>query len=245
MKSAAVLLIVLLAGAAHAQLVFDLVPLRDDTAPRARQLYEAGAADYASGRYDLAIAVFRQAYDLLPRPLFLFDIAQSYRQLHDCTHARSYYRYYLRVAPAADNRAQAERFAAEQDACAPPEPAVARPRDPDPEPVSIAAPVVAAPRDRGLEIAGIVTAAAGAALAGGGAYYSIDARRIEQGCGARCWGPDRGAAEGERRNADLAFAVGGAAVVTGTLMILFGTTENRVEVTPAHGGASVSAKLRF
>ena len=50
--------------------------------------------------------------------LLLFDVGQAYRQLHDCDNARSYYSYYLRVQPTADNRKQVERFIADMEACA-------------------------------------------------------------------------------------------------------------------------------
>lgn len=44
---------------------------------RARELFQLGDRMYASGRYDLAISAFEEAYDLSPRPLLLFNLANA------------------------------------------------------------------------------------------------------------------------------------------------------------------------
>jgi tetratricopeptide (TPR) repeat protein len=78
--------------------------------------YAKGAAAYDVGDFKEAIDHFKAAYKLTPEAVFLFNIAQSYRQLKDREQARFFYRSYLRnAAPEAVNRADAERWLAELD----------------------------------------------------------------------------------------------------------------------------------
>ena len=54
---------------------------------QADALFEKGLASYQGGKYQDAIAQFKQAYDLVHDPVYLFNIAQSYRKVADCTSA--------------------------------------------------------------------------------------------------------------------------------------------------------------
>ncbi len=54
-------------------------------------------------------ADFEKAYDLDPSPIFLFNIAQSHRQLGNKERALFFYRRYLEQAPNAANRDDVER----------------------------------------------------------------------------------------------------------------------------------------
>lgn len=56
------------------------------------------------GRYQDAIAEFRRAYELRADPRFLFDIAESYRQLGAVDRALFFYDRYLASAPEAPDR---------------------------------------------------------------------------------------------------------------------------------------------
>jgi hypothetical protein len=66
---------------------------------QAKVHYRQGMAFHQSGRYDDAIQEYRAAYELIPQPELLFDIAQAYRLKGDRSTAIEYYRRYLDVAP--------------------------------------------------------------------------------------------------------------------------------------------------
>jgi tetratricopeptide (TPR) repeat protein len=63
---------------------------------------------YQLGRYQEAIAEYRRAYELRADPQFLFQIAESYRQLGASEQALFYYDRYLAGAPAGADRDTAE-----------------------------------------------------------------------------------------------------------------------------------------
>ena len=79
------------------------------TGSEARDAFEEGAASFRLGKYQAAIEAWERGYKLRPDPVFLFNIAQAYRQADDGAHALDYYRSYLAAAPAATNRAEVER----------------------------------------------------------------------------------------------------------------------------------------
>src|SRR5262249_18513863 len=107
---AVVVLVAIAAPRAHG------APSDDDTA-RARAADESARTHYDAHEYAEAIADYQRASAAMPDPLYLFDIAQAYRKLGDCTNASAYYRNYLREAPTADNRDKVERFLADMDTC--------------------------------------------------------------------------------------------------------------------------------
>ena len=74
----------------------------------ARSHYERGTSFYNLGQFEEAIAEYRKGYELKADPVFLFNIAQSYRQLSANDKALFFYRRYLSVDPGATNRAQVE-----------------------------------------------------------------------------------------------------------------------------------------
>jgi tetratricopeptide (TPR) repeat protein len=63
---------------------------------------------YQLGRYQEAIAEYRRAYELRADPQFLFQIAESYRQLGATEQALFYYDRYLAGAPGGADRETAE-----------------------------------------------------------------------------------------------------------------------------------------
>jgi hypothetical protein len=75
----------------------------------AQQHYDRGAKLYNLGHFQEAIPDFEKAYDLDPSPIFLFNIAQSHRQLGNKERALFFYRRYLEQAPKATNRDDVER----------------------------------------------------------------------------------------------------------------------------------------
>lgn len=78
-------------------------------AETAQAHFDRGAKLYNLGHFQEAIADFEKAYDLDPSPIFLFNIAQSHRQLGNKERALFFYRRYLEQAPRAPNRDDVER----------------------------------------------------------------------------------------------------------------------------------------
>jgi tetratricopeptide (TPR) repeat protein len=109
-----------------------------DAANRSRKHYAAGRALYDLGNYEDALREFTAGYELLPRPLFLLDIGQCQRKLHDYDKARASFTEFLERAPAnepARPRAQALLQQVEREQAAEP------PKPPPPEkPAPIAPP---------------------------------------------------------------------------------------------------------
>jgi hypothetical protein len=85
---------------------------------RARVLYAKGTKHYALAEYDEAIAAFKDAYKELEEPLFLYNIAQAYRQKGDCLNAVRFYKTYLRGESEGETAEQARKFVGELELCA-------------------------------------------------------------------------------------------------------------------------------
>jgi tetratricopeptide (TPR) repeat protein len=83
---------------------------RGDTPSKAKSLYEQGLKYYNVGEYKRALDAFKEGYLVHSDPVFLFNIGQSQRQLHDPENAIRSYRAYLREAPTAPNRVEVERL---------------------------------------------------------------------------------------------------------------------------------------
>jgi len=75
----------------------------------AQQHFDRGAKLYNLGHFQEAIPEFEKAYELDTSPIFLFNIAQSHRQLGNKERALFFYRRYLEQAPNAANRDDVER----------------------------------------------------------------------------------------------------------------------------------------
>lgn len=79
----------------------------------ARQHHDRGTSHYNLGQFEDAIAEYRRGYEQRADPVFLFNIAQSYRQLGAQEKALFFYRRYLSTYPAALNRHLVEERVAE------------------------------------------------------------------------------------------------------------------------------------
>lgn len=98
-------------------------------APRtADEWYEEGANQYTLGNFDKAIDAFKQGFSLEPdeskKANYLYNIAQAYRQTHDCKNALFFYKRFLAlkandtVKPLpAKTRKAVEEFITEADTC--------------------------------------------------------------------------------------------------------------------------------
>src|SRR5690606_34026814 len=78
---------------------------------RALQFYEQGDEAYAAGRYQEAADAFAQAYQLSPRPLLLYNLANAYERLERYTDAIQMLRAYLDSAPIGEHAELQARIA--------------------------------------------------------------------------------------------------------------------------------------
>ncbi len=254
MKPLCILAIVLDLAIARAQPAPPTEPTTPDvsTVERAKALYAAGSKHYDLHEYDKAVLAFRAAYDLYPEPLFLFNIAQAYRQLGDCKNARGFYQTYLQKLPAADNRDKVEEFITKMDDCVRHQETAEAERKKLP-PVVVGEP----PRnDRTLRGVGIITAVAGAAIAGVGIYFSNQAagyaRDAETFCAQGCDSSEITEIDRKGREADrtalVFYGIGGVAIATGAGLLLYTALHadpDRVTVVPTRGGATMTKTWRF
>ncbi|HEX4454798.1 MAG TPA: hypothetical protein VH143_28255 [Kofleriaceae bacterium] len=235
-----------------------VAPAFADDAARARAADRSARAHYDAHEYDAAIADYQAAYRAMPDPLFLFDIAQSYRMLDDCDHALQFYREYLQERPSADNRDQVERFIDKLASCAMPEPewGTAAPTAPSPSRQVSARPQPSPLSNHTLRLAGISSVALGAVLLGTAVYFSNQAAALAQqletacvrGCsGASVSGIDH-AGRTDDHDAIALYAIGGTALAAGAAVIVWTWLRAPGEapvIAPTLGGATVSARLHF
>ena len=83
-------------------------PVLADVNADVRAHFKKGQTHYALGEFQAAIEEFREAYRLKQEPAILFNLAQSYRQIHEWQHAYFHYRQYLNQRPDAPNRTEVE-----------------------------------------------------------------------------------------------------------------------------------------
>ncbi len=74
-----------------------------------KRWYKEGTKHYNLGEFDEAIKAYKEGYDAKPDPVFLFNIAQSYRLWKKPEQAIFFYKSFLRNAPEAPNHAEVER----------------------------------------------------------------------------------------------------------------------------------------
>jgi tetratricopeptide (TPR) repeat protein len=80
----------------------------------ARGHFERAESAFNLGRFDEALTGYQAAYEALPLPAFLFNIAQCHRNLRNREQAVFFYQRYLSLAPDAPNRPTVEDLIAEQ-----------------------------------------------------------------------------------------------------------------------------------
>jgi tetratricopeptide (TPR) repeat protein len=177
----------------------------DEAKAEARALHDRGLEHYAAGRYTEAIDSYRRAYERVPAPGILFNLAQAHRLAGHCDRALELYEQYVRERPQAANAPVAREHAAAMRRCLEKRRPAAEPdTEPDTEPAPESKPMIdgvpAAPtepagglgtdlgtggpidRDRGADpgrtkrLAGIGVAAAGALALGTGVYFGLEAR---------------------------------------------------------------------
>jgi hypothetical protein len=79
------------------------------SAQDARELFSRGQAAYETGDYDTAVRNWTQAWEIDPRPLLQYNLAQAYERLGQLDRAVASYRAYVEASPGDDARAQNAR----------------------------------------------------------------------------------------------------------------------------------------
>ncbi|HEY6459801.1 MAG TPA: tetratricopeptide repeat protein, partial [Polyangiaceae bacterium] len=72
---------------------------RADERTEARAHYKRGMAEIVDGKYDVGIEELKKAYDILPNPTVLYNVARAYVDQGDLENAVAYYKKYLEGNP--------------------------------------------------------------------------------------------------------------------------------------------------
>jgi tetratricopeptide (TPR) repeat protein len=238
---------------------------------KAEALFDKGQAAYQAGDYQAAVPFFKDAYELVHDPVYLFNAAQSYRKLLDCENAFYYYNKYLAAADDADakQREKVQQWLHELQPCVESRQRehadakhnaelVAKQRAEDERRRQLAATPRTETVDGGrwYRIGGISAGAVGAIGLIVGITYSAKGSSIKSDlastCAAGCnWDdPAIRAKDDSGHHANTLAAVGyiggGIAIAGGVALYMLGLTKvEHVQVIPTAGGASVSASLTF
>jgi tetratricopeptide (TPR) repeat protein len=90
-------------------------PARESRAEKvARAHFERAEKAFNLGHFDEALAGYQDAYQALPLPAFVFNIAQCHRNLGNGEQAVFFYQRYLSLQPDAPNRPVVEELIADQ-----------------------------------------------------------------------------------------------------------------------------------
>ena len=89
----------IVAGLVLGALVLSSGSARADERTEARAHFKKGMADIADGKYDVGIEELKKAYDILPHPNVLYNIARAYVDQGDLENAVAYYKKYLEGNP--------------------------------------------------------------------------------------------------------------------------------------------------
>lgn len=87
-----------------------------DKTQTAREYVSAGLAAQKAGDYDTALTFYGKAYELVPHPVLLFNMAQANRLAGRTDKAIELYKKYLAVDPRGQQAKVATNFVAEHDA---------------------------------------------------------------------------------------------------------------------------------
>lgn len=250
-----VVLVAVLGGRAQAM---QLTPVQKQ---EMKQHYEKATRAYDVQKYAEAVEEYQRAYEIGGDPAMLYNVAQSYRLNDQLGDAQRFYRRYLQRSPNARNRDDVEKKIADLEriieerrkkaAAAPPSPVAPVPIIVD-APAAPEVPVKRVEASPGRRIAGIVVAAVGgaalvtAAIAGKMAGDKGSKLEADSKTGTTVFDPNL-ESNGKTLNTVtiISAVMGGAAVVTGAILILTsrGTPprERQALVSPMVGGGLVGA----
>jgi tetratricopeptide (TPR) repeat protein len=191
----------------------------------AKQYVDAGLAAQDTGNYDTAITLYQKAYDLVPHPVLIFNIAQATRLAGHLADALALYEKYLAQDPHGAKADVARDFiddlkaklAAEREHAAAAAPVAAPPP-----------PVDAPPADapgRTLRLTGLTVGAAGIIGAGLGLGFAVHGRTLTRDV-EKTYDPAKVHA-GDRANtiAYLGGIGGGLLIATGAALYYWGHSQ--------------------
>jgi hypothetical protein len=84
-----------------------------DSKKRAAELFKKGEIAYSLGKFSVAVGHFEKAFELLPDPVILFNLAQCHRMLGNAKQSIFFYKGYLRAVPKAPNKREVLRWISE------------------------------------------------------------------------------------------------------------------------------------
>jgi tetratricopeptide (TPR) repeat protein len=247
----ALLLVAALAHAAHAD-------GDADAQAKADVFFQKGQQDYEHNKFQAAIELFKDAYELVHDPVYLFNIAQSYRKAADCQNASDYYSQYLAASPSAPNATIVQTWLRELAPC------VEQQKKRELEAAKRAEELARAEREKraapppppqvvehdsgaGLRTAGLLAGGVGVAGLAFGIAESVRGRSLDAGIQAACKTSctyDQIKSlddQGHRSNtfATVGYIGGGAVLAAGIGLYIFGATKvEHVAIAPAPGGAT-------
>ena len=257
----AVVVLCALAGAAHADGEVDA-----EAQKKADIFFAKGQQDYQQNKFQAAIELFKDAYELVHDPVYLFNIAQSYRKAADCISATDYYNKYLAASPGAPNTETVQQWMRElapcvdqqkkreREAALRAEAQAKAERDARDNPGSVETPTIERDNGRALRIAGLAAGGAGVVGLGLGVVETVRGRSLQSGLTAACTPTCTYAQiksiddQGHRANtfAAIGYIGGGAALAAGiTLYVLGANRVEHVAITPAPHGATAGATFRW
>jgi tetratricopeptide (TPR) repeat protein len=206
---------------------------------RALELFDKSEIAYQNGRFQEAVDLLRQAYELKKEPVLLYNLARAYEGLGDLDRAQKAYEDYLALQPNAKDkgsieqrivglrRAIAEREAAKKRAADAAKRPLPEPKKPSPLPWIVA----------GAGVAGI---GAGAVLGVMSQKKHADARDEPAQLTAEA---DQKDAKSLATGASIAFIAGGivagVGVVWGVIDLGASSTGGRAAIVPWPGGVAL------
>ncbi len=221
---------------------------------RVVELVTESQTHYEAGRFQQAIDLLRQAYELEQSPTISYNLARAYEGLGDTEGALTAYRRYLEAAPEASDRGAIEqriaalerqledkaRLERERDAAA--KRAAAERRRAELERKRREQQPPAQPKRSEPSIVPLVVAGLGAAVIGGGVYFGLKSReRHEQATDAEL-ARDAANLNDEAKTFAL---IANISFVTGGVLLLGGASWAIVERSGSGDGAVVSFAGRF
>jgi tetratricopeptide (TPR) repeat protein len=255
-------------GFALLLLVASVARADDAVDPAAQQkanvFFEKAEEDYRQNRFQAAIQLFQDAYELVHDPNYLFNIAQSYRKAGDCTNANEYYKSYLREAQNAPNADSVRGLMRELAPCVEQrnkehqaaQRAVELDRERRAEIARASAEPHALDVDRGgtLRAAGLVTAGVGTLGVMIGVVYGVKGHsyddEIRYACAGGCTYAQIKSLDDAGHHANTMAAIGyiggGLAVLAGASLYVWGVLDvEHVVIAPTDGGAQIGARVTF
>lgn len=210
---------------------------------RALDLFEESVGPYREGRFDEAIRLLEQAYELFPEPVLLYNLARAYEGKGELATAADKYEQYLRLEPTASDRGAIEqrvlnlrRVLARRRVSQ---------RSPDPGPRQASSPN-ARPEAGGRWLPWALVVTGGAVSASGG-VLGLLARQKESDARSATNHRDASASWDEAENratlANIAFVAGGALIVGGSVWLVLSRSGDSVTLGISPNGVVARGSL--